>query len=116
VFTLACGTSIIITNMTQKNGNPSPGNDKNSAAFILATICAFPFVWVMMDAFASHPKFIQSLVLSVFFLPVFLVATVCEPIFFLAWIKSPHWCRPFLILYLLAVATYWKAVVMSGPW
>lgn len=103
--------------MTEKNEIPLPEKHKDLAAFIAATICVFPFIWVMMDAFVSHEKFVQSFILSVFFSPVFIVATVCEPIFIvLAWMKSPHWCRPFLILYLLVIATYWREVAISGPW
>jgi len=103
--------------MTEKNEFQSPERDKNSAAFILATICASPFCVVMVEALINLQKFFDLFVLSVFFLPFLLIATVCGPIFIvLAWIKSPHWCRPFLILYLLAIAAYWMAAAMSSPW
>lgn len=101
--------------MTEKNVTSSPGKD--AAAFIGATVCAAPFIYIVTDIFIDHQGFSQSLVLSVFFSPLMLLATIVEPIFIvLAWIKSPHWCKPFLILYLFAIATYWTIIAMSGSW
>lgn len=103
--------------MTEKNGMPSPGKDKDSVAFFLATVCASPFVYVVVESLINHHKFGEMLILSVFLMPLFLLGTICGPIFIiLAWIKSPHWCRPLLILYLLAIAAYWTAVAVSDPW
>ena len=57
------------------------------------------------------------LMVSVFFLPLLLVATVCEMIFIpLVFIKCHHYYKPFLLLYSFAIFLFWFTLISIGPW
>lgn len=86
--------------------------------FVFATLCSLPFLFfvgaVVMEVFNKKSPF--SLVAStIFFTPFFLLATVLAAIFIiLAWKKSRRNCRPFLSVYVAAMAVYWLMLLSMG--
>lgn len=99
---------------------PLPEVRKNTGFFVVATVCASPFVLVsgyaIAGIFAHRPNFLSPLIFSFFFWPLLFAATIAGFIFIVAaWIKSPHWCKPFLILYSAAISVYWIVLLNMGP-
>jgi hypothetical protein len=94
---------------------------KGRVPFILATICATPFI--IMAAFFA-PTLLDNqqiprgpLMASVVLLPLLLVLTFCELIFtILAWKRGPGCYKPFICGYWLANIAYWAVMVGSSPW
>ena len=104
---------------------PPPSGPKGLGFFILATVCAAPFVLAL--AFMAVARLTGKEVLSgpvaisVFMLPLLLVATVCEIILIpIAWIKGLQNYKPFLLLYIFAIFLFWFTLISTlisiGPW
>ena len=100
-------------NKDSTNGSKGPG------FFILATICAVPFILIMVfiGVAKCFGKGDSPLMASVFFLPVLLIATLCEIILIpLALIKGHDKYHPFLLVYVVVIVLYWVSLKSIGPW
>jgi hypothetical protein len=89
--------------------------------FFLATICASPYVvlsnLVVMAVITGKQVPSRSLVYSVFFTPLLLLAAVGGAIFIVCtWRNGRSYFRPFLVLYSVAIFVYWAVLIESGPW
>jgi hypothetical protein len=89
----------------------TPANGKRSLGlFYSATTFTLPFILgagVLVDGSASHNVDLLNIVVMFCLLgwPVLLVFGLIAFVYIvLSWIKSPRFCRPFLILYLLLMA------------
>jgi hypothetical protein len=127
-----CGAELGISFLDQKiKGTPrdfsfEEADNKNSTNaskgpgfFILATICAVPFILIMVFIGAAKysGKGDAPLMVSAFFLPVLLIATICEIILIpLALIKGHDKYHPFLLVYVIAIVLYWVSLISIGPW
>jgi hypothetical protein len=98
-----------------------PDGFKHFLWFVLATLCAIPFVFmsalVMVAIFTGENPISGAVGASVFFIPLFLLATVGGIIFIiLSWKNGHRYYKPFLAGYILAMLIYWGMLVSSGPW
>lgn len=108
--------------MDESPSDPNPPkNGDGFGYFILASICAFPFVVISFFLVAGivtghSPRGDSPLMVSLFFLPLFLVATICGIIFIvMAWKNNHRRFRPVLTIYLIAIFLYWAVLLGMGP-
>ncbi len=95
--------------------------DRASVFFVLATVCAFPFALELCLAavglFAHSKLTADAFLFSAFLLPGLLLLAVSGFVFIvLAWARENRGYRPFLVLYGIIIAAYWKAMSIFGPW
>jgi hypothetical protein len=107
--------------MPEEQKKQSSNRIKGFIFFILATLCALPFVVIssfVVTAMLTHREILsRPLVSTIFFAPFFLLATVCGVIFIiLAWKKGHCFYKPFLFLYSFSIFLYWAMLINSGPW
>lgn len=100
--------------------NQKPDGETNfPICFFLATLCALPFfILTVIGLVAISTKrqdFADTLLLSVFCLPILLFVALCGLLFaVLTWKKLPRY-RPLIAIYVAVIAVYWMIVKGMGP-
>jgi hypothetical protein len=108
-----------------------PGNETNKMRpsdrckglvyFVLATICALPFLLISyfaIPSFVSGKPLPHDLIMaSALFIFVFIAATIGTLVFIpLAWRNGPRFCKPLLVIYSLVTLIYYIVLTSAGTW